>query len=504
MNSKKIFMMLVSALLGTAAFSQETLWDENEMPCQEYSVGITTNARYSESENAYLGCYGTTVSAQINFQHNNENYEQTIDNTNFSWKVLGSNGTQVFSGLGLDELSEPFEQGAYFVTFATTDANGCQVLADTLVLYISVPPTFTGTTAMPSVYLGDTVELNGIVVLPDEWQIDMSSVSVNNERFCFNNGENANVEQSSCFNFVGFAPNLTIISAEDIQSVGVNINHSYMSDLDVYLQCPDGRRVSLFSQSCDGAYFGEPTDFDEPYPCEGGLVGIGYDYYWTEGENNGLMSENCTANAVPLPSGSYQPVGNFSELIGCPINGEWCIVFVNHHFASYGTVFRTELNLADNIRPTISFQNTYGNEMWWEGESIQNEGYAANNFAVPTTVGQVEYTFSATDNFGCTYDTTLYVNVLPATGIDESVENEIVIFPNPVNNVLNIKSSETISEIEIVNALGQVVYSKEVNSYSAVCDIDGLAKGMYVVRIYGSLTECTRSQFVTHRNFIKE
>lgn len=114
MNSKKIFVMLVSVLLGTAVFSQETLWDENEMPCQEYSLGITTDAQYSESENAYLGCYGTTVSAQINFSHNNENYEQTIDNTNFSWKVLGSNGTQIFSGIGMDELSEPFEHGAIF------------------------------------------------------------------------------------------------------------------------------------------------------------------------------------------------------------------------------------------------------------------------------------------------------------------------------------------------------------------------------------------------------
>ena len=484
MNSKKIFVMLVSVLLGTAVFSQETLWDENEMPCQEYSLGITTDAQYSESGNAYLGCYGTTVSAQINFSHNNENYEQTIDNTNFSWKVLGSNGTQVFSGLGLDELSEPFEQGAYFVTLATTDINGCQVLADTLVLYISVPPTFTGTIVTPSVYLGDTVELNGIVVHTDEWQIDMSTVSVNNERFCFNNGENANVEQSSCFDFVGFAPNLTITSADDIQSVGVNMNHSYTNDLDVYLQCPDGRRVSLFSQSCGGAYFGEPTDLDEPYPCDDGWVGIGYDYYWTEGENNGLMSENCTANALSLPSGSYQPVGNFSELIGCPINGEWCIVFVNHHFASYGTVFRTELNLADNIRPTISFQNNYGNEMWWEGESILNEGYAANNFAVPTTVGQVEYTFSATDNFGCTYDTTLYVNVLPATGIDEISDDDILVFPNPVNDMLTISSSEAISEIEIVNDRGQVVRRMEVNGNTASCNVNELASGVYVVRIY--------------------
>ena len=68
------------------------------------------------------------------------------------------------------------------------------------------------------------------------------------------------------------------------------------------------------------------------------------------------------------------------------------------------------------------------------------------------------------------------------TGINE-VETNIVIFPNPANDILNITSSETISEIEIVNTLGQVVYRKEVNSDNAVCDIEDLPSGVYMVRI---------------------
>ena len=106
------------------------------------------------------------------------------------------------------------------------------------------------------------------------------------------------------------------------------------------------------------------------------------------------------------------------------------------------------------------------------------------NFAVPTTVGQVEYTFSATDNFGCTYDTTLYVNVLPATGIDEISDDDILVFPNPVNDMLTISSSEAISEIEIVNDRGQVVRRMEVNGNTASCNVNELASGVYVVRIY--------------------
>ena len=69
------------------------------------------------------------------------------------------------------------------------------------------------------------------------------------------------------------------------------------------------------------------------------------------------------------------------------------------------------------------------------------------------------------------------------TGISK-VETSIDIFPNPANDILNIISSEIISEIEIVNTLGQVVYRREVNSNNAVCDVKGLASGVYVVKIH--------------------
>ena len=146
--------------------------------------------------------------------------------------------------------------------------------------------------------------------------------------------------------------------------------------------------------------------------------------------------------------------------------------------------------------------------MWWEGESILNEGYAANNFAVPTTVGQVEYTFSATDNFGCTYDTTLYVNVLPATGIDEVSDDDILVFPNPVNDMLTITSSEAISEIEIVNDKGQIVRRMDVNGNTAACNVSELASGVYVVRIYNRSQSrplsVVEGSVVWQRKFVKE
>ena len=94
----------------------------------------------------------------------------------------------------------------------------------------------------------------------------------------------------------------------------------------------------------------------------------------------------------------------------------------------------------------------------------------------------------------------LYVaSFIPTNSIEENSAQEISIFPNPATDILNITSSETISEIEIVNALGQVVYRIEVNADNAVCDVNGLANGVYVVRIHG-----TDTALVCQRKFIKE
>ncbi len=86
-------------------------------------------------------------------------------------------------------------------------------------------------------------------------------------------------------------------------------------------------------------------------------------------------------------------------------------------------------------------------------------------------------------------------------------ENEFAIlqiFPNPATDILNITSSETISEIEIVNTLGQVVKRIEVNSDSAVCNVENLKAGIYMVRIYNNpLTEPVEAA-VSQRKFIKE
>ena len=94
------------------------------------------------------------------------------------------------------------------------------------------------------------------------------------------------------------------------------------------------------------------------------------------------------------------------------------------------------------------------------------------------------------------YFTNIQDNCVGVEGIEMQ---KVDFYPNPVGNVLNIIAEEPISEIEIVNALGQVVYRTEVNADNAVCDVEGLKAGVYIVRIHG-----TEMASICQRKFIKE
>ncbi|MBQ2077592.1 MAG: C10 family peptidase, partial [Bacteroidales bacterium] len=82
--------------------------------------------------------------------------------------------------------------------------------------------------------------------------------------------------------------------------------------------------------------------------------------------------------------------------------------------------------------------------------------------------------------------------------IEELNSQNINLYPNPTNDILNITSSETISEIEIVNVMGQVVKRIEVNADNAACNVEDLTRGVYVVRI------STEGKVISQGKFVKE
>ncbi len=75
---------------------------------------------------------------------------------------------------------------------------------------------------------------------------------------------------------------------------------------------------------------------------------------------------------------------------------------------------------------------------------------------------------------------TKFVDVLGVTDFDTL---NVVAYPNPANNILNIQADGSISSIEIMNVLGQTLLTSKGNSNREQIDISGLSAGNYFVKV---------------------
>ena len=93
-----------------------------------------------------------------------------------------------------------------------------------------------------------------------------------------------------------------------------------------------------------------------------------------------------------------------------------------------------------------------------------------------------EFVASEKDNYN-TVSKTVYINVLKTDAIAESVEDEIIVYPNPVENILFINSKVFIKSISINNMSGKQlkVYNNDLNFKTL--DLSDLTPGMYLINI---------------------
>jgi hypothetical protein len=75
-----------------------------------------------------------------------------------------------------------------------------------------------------------------------------------------------------------------------------------------------------------------------------------------------------------------------------------------------------------------------------------------------------------------------YANCI--TGISEKENNSsFIIFPNPANSSIEIKSDEIFSEVEIYNSLSQLIYTNEGKETSLSIDLSSYPNGIYFIKI---------------------
>ncbi len=116
---------------------------------------------------------------------------------------------------------------------------------------------------------------------------------------------------------------------------------------------------------------------------------------------------------------------------------------------------------------------------------LWNTGESTQSISADTSV--LSYWCVVTDSLGCISDTAYF---LIPTGVDEISASKLLIYPNPVVDVLNIefefRNNQKV-ELKIVNILGEVMYSEKVNqselSYSNKFDFSKFSKGLYFIKL---------------------
>ncbi len=70
------------------------------------------------------------------------------------------------------------------------------------------------------------------------------------------------------------------------------------------------------------------------------------------------------------------------------------------------------------------------------------------------------------------------------TNVDIIENAQVRVFPNPARSNINITSGTNIKKVSLIDMLGQVVYSAEVNGNSHIFSINSLRAGVYFVKVY--------------------
>lgn len=340
--------------------------------------------------------------------------------------------------------------GVYRVDYVTTDATGCRDRdIEDLIIFVSTTPDFTGTVAAnTTLCFGESTTIEGLVETV-EFVADVAPPVTGQTYLPDDNGTTF---YETCIDVEGFPIGATVQNASDIVNVFINMEHSYIGDLDIFLLAPDGSQIDFLIQGgtpfIAGQFLGQAIDNSI------GVPGVGEDYFFTDTATTTLrMAADPLPGGTTVPSGSYRPENPFSDLIGTPLNGLWCLRVIDNLSIDDGYIFYWGINFDPAIVPISErFEPGESSEQW-----LANADITATNGSeitvTPTVAGQNCYDFEFTDSFGCIYTETVCIDV--AAEITSIQPTDIIVCQNSGSVSIDL----TLKDDEIRNGLSNTDYS---------------------------------------------
>lgn len=202
------------------------------------------------------------------------------------------------------------------------------------------------------------------------------------------------------------------------------------------------------------------------------LIATGTEIKWYQDETEGTpLSETFEL----VNEGVYY----VSQTIGCESSRVMVTVTINTVDAPSGDDTITDAT-GTLLLSQIELEAT-GTITWY----ANTEDAASGENALPgsTVVPSGSTTYYATQTIGDCESEAFAVTVDVVLGAEDFDLASFSYYPNPVNDVLNVSYSSTITAVTVFNLLGQQIVAKNTNQDTVQVDLSQLAAGTYMVKI---------------------
>ena len=309
--------------------------------------------------------------------------------------------------------------------------------------------------------------------------------------------------------------NLDGISATDI---GNSSNNNYIKDMNIL---SDGKIMTLANTGGSISLF-RFTDNGMPDTTYGGGDGIyqyspgnaGYEYYAKEFHINtdGTIFILATKDCVGCNPGSASNVSRWVFKIDTSGaydntfsgNGEYYIGNFFNPPAAFAVSDTQEIYIAvkkydfelQKLTSTGSLDTSFHSDGIWNPTEVERRKMYPFEITIDSSgelmvLGKFFYP-------GFTDDMFIYRDGLSQNNVILSVdENEVngtfAMYPNPTNDIVYVKNDnmQTAITVEIFNALGMRLFSKEISNIDNTINLKGYTAGMYYAKVLG--TDTTKS-----------
>ena len=304
----------------------------------------------------------------------------------------------------------------------------------------------------------------------------------------------------------GFGAGQTLTDIHQLQSVCMNMEHSFIGDLRITLRSPNGTEVILKQQPG-----GSKTNMGEPVATgpndtqsQNITPGIGYDYCFNANPTFGTMvtesntydytyisTTGLTLTDKYLPAGSYTSYQPLSNFIGTPLNGTWTLKVIDDIPNNNGYIFNWSISIAaDPPDSVVTLTAPFPPQL---SAAFVNPGCNLNNGSITLTVNGTTGPYTYNWSNGAT---TKDISGVGAGNYTVTVHgadgcNTVQTFSLTNNGAVGITGVVTPQQCPSTNSGainislngGTAPFAYSWNNGSTAEDLNGLAPGVYSVQV---------------------